>query len=118
MLFFYYDAFVQKAIGLHVLIINHLIYYVNKRTLDVTVRPGLLCVCVLLVVNLTLVLKVFRVKLQLLFDPVLHQQTEVGVCHWNTVTHKHLLFGLLRCKTDKIFFAQTKCVLLCKITQQ
>lgn len=45
--------------------------------------------------------KVFRVKLQLLFDPVLHQKTEVGVCHWETVTHIYLFFGLLCCKTHR-----------------
>lgn len=45
--------------------------------------------------------KVFRVNLQLLFDPVLHQKAHVGVCYWKTVTHIDLLFGLLCCKTEK-----------------
>lgn len=38
-----------------------------------------------------------RVKLQLLFDSVLHQQTDVAVRHWEAVTHIHLFFGLLCC---------------------
>lgn len=38
-----------------------------------------------------------RVKLQLFFDSVLHQQTDVAVRHWEAVTHIHLLFGLLCC---------------------
>lgn len=117
--YFFNDAFVQKAIGLHVLIINHLIYYVNKRTLDVMV--GGYCVGVQLqyqkgcgvdlaymssvplkkcTTNNQMGSKVFRVKLQLLFDPVLHQKTEVGVCYWKAVTHIYLLFGLLCCKTE------------------
>lgn len=49
--------------------------------------------------------KVFRMKLKFLFDSVFHQETKVGVRHWETVTHKYLLFGFLRCKieTDTVF---------------
>lgn len=111
------------------MIINHLIYYVNKRTLDVALCVGvckskeqekflLLCVSFFLHVlssthkiikkkkssrNNHTCSEVFRVKLQLLFDPVLYQKTEVGVRHWKTVTHIHLLFSLLCCKTDNNF---------------
>lgn len=49
-------------------------------------------------------LKVLRVKLQLLFDPVLHQEAEVGVCYWKAVTHIYLLIGLLCCKTIQTCF--------------
>lgn len=42
-----------------------------------------------------------RVQLQLLFDPVLYQQTEAGICHWNTVTDKHLFLGLLCWKMEE-----------------
>ena len=45
--------------------------------------------------------EVLRKKLQLLFDPLLHQKTEVVVRHRETVTHVHLLFSFLCCKTDK-----------------
>lgn len=37
------------------------------------------------------------VKLQLLFDSVLHQKADVAVRHWKAATHIHLLFGLLCC---------------------
>jgi len=105
------------------LIINHLIYYVNKRTLDVTVCgsfvrvslwhqkeskeyekdllyfssiPGVLSyVQKKLEKKDRMCSKVFRVKLELLFDPVFHEKRVAGVCHWKTVTHKYLLFGLL-----------------------
>lgn len=49
-------------------------------------------------------LKVMWVKLQLLFDPVLHQKAEIGVCHWKAITHVYLLIGLLCCKTKQTRF--------------
>lgn len=48
--------------------------------------------------------KMFWVKLQLLFDSVLHQQTDVGVRHWKAVTHIHLPFGLLCCNRNRTCF--------------
>lgn len=107
---------IKKSIGQHVLIINHLIYYVNKRTLDVTV--GGYCVGERIQYlqevwcqptcphfhsqrfGIQMSSEVFRVELQLLFDPVLHQKTDVGVCYGKTVTHVHLLICLLCWKTN------------------
>lgn len=37
-------------------------------------------------------------KLQLLFDPVLYQKAEVGVCQREAATHQNLFFGLLCCR--------------------
>lgn len=68
---------------------NHLIYSVNKTTLDVTVG-GLLG---------SVPLEVLRVELQLLLDLALHQQTHVGVCSREAVAHINLLVGLLCCNT-------------------
>lgn len=68
---------------------NHLIYSVNKTTLDVTVGGPFVSVP----------LKVLRMKLQLLLDLALHQKTHVGVCCREAVAHINLLVGLLCCNT-------------------